>query len=31
MLERIRIRIRIRDGAPPAPRLHYLDDTNRSG
>jgi hypothetical protein len=23
--------IRIGDGAPPAPRLHYLDDTNRSG
>ncbi|WAX78813.1 hypothetical protein [Streptomyces sp. KMM 9044] len=23
--------IRIRDGAPPAPRLHYLDDTDRSG
>ncbi|MEU6200469.1 hypothetical protein [Streptomyces sp. NPDC047061] len=23
--------IRIGDGAPPAPRLHYLDDTNQSG
>ncbi|KIE28142.1 hypothetical protein LK08_04605 [Streptomyces sp. MUSC 125] len=23
--------IRIGDGAPPAPRLHYLDDTDRSG
>jgi DNA repair exonuclease SbcCD ATPase subunit len=23
--------IRVGDGAPPAPRLHYLDDTNRSG
>lgn len=23
--------IRIGDGAPPAPRLHYLDDTYRCG
>ncbi|AIJ12729.1 hypothetical protein ACQ9AR_06635 [Streptomyces lividans] len=23
--------VRIGDGAPPAPRLHYLDDTDRSG